>query len=592
MPSEFDNKICFLFNTFTEVFMLLIKISYTKILIIMKFTKFDIGADIISILTRGMYPDPKDALREYIQNGVDAKAKQINVKIRLNNIIVEDDGLGMDYETLRRAARIGVSDKNPSKDVGFMGIGIYSSYHLCDKLIITSKKLDNKPNVLSMNFSGMKSVLLEQRKLRLDGEIDSDQQIDLQSLLERFVILSEKDEIDSSEFPADGTRVEMQGVSGYFYSEISNFEKTSTYLQDVVPLRFDRESFKYAEIIEKSIIEACEKNGSSIELIDLSLQVNSITKNLHRPYSDNDFEGGSLEPKVAPLNIDGVFFGVIWGCLNMERKKIRNNDIRGFILKKQGFAIGKRSDLIRHFPRSNAFFDRYIGEIIITNSLLLPNASRNDLEYSVLREQFFASLTIAAADYDSFANQHQEDCKADDIMDTIIKESKAISIQVNQSLQDSDNLLHLYTVLSKNEAILQKRIHVKRIRESRSYESKELLKEIKKLMAFIKFRLDINKEKKAGNSNPIVSKNINKSSTFSISKKLNELQISNETSEMPNRYETLLSLVEDLEFKYDDNIQMLLEIIDERFIQALATSKDEYYNSLESLKQEFFNNEE
>lgn len=86
----------------------------------MRFNKFDIGAEIIAILTRGMYPDPKDALREYIQNGVDAKSNHINVKIRQNNIIVQDNGLGMDYQTLRKAARIGVSDKNPSKDVGFM----------------------------------------------------------------------------------------------------------------------------------------------------------------------------------------------------------------------------------------------------------------------------------------------------------------------------------------------------------------------------------------------------------------------------------------------------------------------------------------
>ena len=34
----------------------------------MKVDKFDIGAEIISILTKGMYPDPRDAVREYIQN--------------------------------------------------------------------------------------------------------------------------------------------------------------------------------------------------------------------------------------------------------------------------------------------------------------------------------------------------------------------------------------------------------------------------------------------------------------------------------------------------------------------------------------------
>ena len=47
----------------------------------MRFNKFDIGAEIIAILTRGMYPDPKDALREYIQNGVDAKANHKKEKI-------------------------------------------------------------------------------------------------------------------------------------------------------------------------------------------------------------------------------------------------------------------------------------------------------------------------------------------------------------------------------------------------------------------------------------------------------------------------------------------------------------------------------
>lgn len=64
----------------------------------MRFNKFDIGTEIIAILTRGMYPDPKDALREYIQNGVDAKANHIDE----NNIIVHDNGYGMDSHTLER----------------------------------------------------------------------------------------------------------------------------------------------------------------------------------------------------------------------------------------------------------------------------------------------------------------------------------------------------------------------------------------------------------------------------------------------------------------------------------------------------------
>ena len=117
-------------------------------------TKHDIGAEIISILTKGMYSDPRDALREYVQNGIDANAQNIEIKIRGNSIVVEDDGCGMDEETMRKAVRIGISDKNPNVDVGFRGIGIYSSFHLCDNLCIYSRpKTDNTPYLLSLVIS-------------------------------------------------------------------------------------------------------------------------------------------------------------------------------------------------------------------------------------------------------------------------------------------------------------------------------------------------------------------------------------------------------------------------------------------------------
>ena len=80
----------------------------------------DVGAEIISILTKGMYKDPKDALREYIQNSVDAKAKNVEVKIRRKSIVIIDDGLGMDKDKMRNAVRVGISEKNPNENVGFM----------------------------------------------------------------------------------------------------------------------------------------------------------------------------------------------------------------------------------------------------------------------------------------------------------------------------------------------------------------------------------------------------------------------------------------------------------------------------------------
>ena len=547
----------------------------------MRFNKFDIGAEIIAILTRGMYPDPKDALREYIQNGVDAKANHINVKIRQNNIIVHDNGYGMDYETLRKAARIGVSDKNPSKDVGFMGIGIYSAYHLCDKLTITSKKEGDTPNRLTMRFSDMKSILSNQRALRLNGEIDGDRIIDLQTLLETCVDITEPNKMQIQDFPNTGTRVELSGISEYFYSEISNIDITSRYLQDVLPLKFNTASFAHAIQIEKKINDACERNSSFFESVNVTLQVNSQTKELYKPYSDSDFHNNHAEgePYILEIKDNEFFYGVAWGCLNSERRKIKNSDLRGFLIRKQGFAIGKRASAVKHFPRGNTFFDRYIGEIIITNPNLLPNASRNDIEYSFMRERFFNALLTCTTEFDNIANAFQENCKADAVLNDLIENVKEISNKVNTRLQNSDELLILYTKLTSYKNTLSDRIKSKRIRETRMEEALELEKNVNSLMEYIQERLTINVSKKTENKR--TQKSTKKSPDFSEFKSKNTLQ--------NPKYESLLSLINDLEFSCDEKISYLLEIIDERFIQALARNKEEYYSFLLNIRNEFLN---
>ena len=133
----------------------------------MKISRYDIGAEIISCLTKGMYPDPRDALREYVQNGIDAEASSISIKIRGDSVVVEDDGTGMDIDAMRRAVRIGISDKTPNIDVGFRGIGIYSAFHLCDRLHVYSKRKNSQtPHVLAFNFRKMRDVLNHQQAAR------------------------------------------------------------------------------------------------------------------------------------------------------------------------------------------------------------------------------------------------------------------------------------------------------------------------------------------------------------------------------------------------------------------------------------------
>jgi hypothetical protein len=73
-----------------------------------RFSKEDIGGEILPILTRGLYSNLLDTLREYVQNAIDAQCKKIYLTINTDIISVEDDGTGMTGPVARKAIRLGM----------------------------------------------------------------------------------------------------------------------------------------------------------------------------------------------------------------------------------------------------------------------------------------------------------------------------------------------------------------------------------------------------------------------------------------------------------------------------------------------------
>ncbi len=546
----------------------------------MKLNKFDFGAEIISILTKGMYPDPKDALREYIQNGVDAKAKHMTVKIRQDSIVIEDDGVGMSWEEMRKAVRVGVSNKTPSKDVGFMGIGLYSSYHLCNQLLIFSHTEDHEVNQITIDFGGMKKIIEEQRLTRIRKEISGDEIMDLQSILESHITISEKGSLTVEDYPKRGTRIEISKLEPHFYTHLSNSALVATYLRNVVPLHFDKENFYYGELIENEIEEYCKKNNAEYESIMLTLQIEGETVKLFKPYLDFDFSGDIklIEPKIFPIKLGKEFFGVAWGCLNPERKKLTNKSIRGFVLKKQGFSIGNRENLVKYFPKGNTFFDRYTGEIIIINPQLLPNASRNELEYSATRSKFYEALTNVASNFDVEANKFQEENKGEVSLAKNLDLFNQELAQFNESTTNSDVLIKSIVNLHKIEKEIESRIQRKGFSSETRQKAVELKNQVNELINLIKSKISPDKinNKKQPNRKLTIAKNIA------------EIGI-NQQTEFKN-YDSLVTLLQDLEYNLDSELTELISIIDEMFVQRLATNRKEYYKLLIELRETVLNN--
>lgn len=548
----------------------------------MKLSKFDIGAEIIAILTKGMYQDPRDALREYIQNAVDADAKNINLKIRQNNITIIDDGTGMDYQTMRKALRIGISDKKPGEDIGFMGIGIYSSYHLCDSLTIYSKTDKDNPYKLFMDFKAMKDVLAEQKEKRINNELSGDELIDLQTLLENYINL---DELNETEFPTKGTRIEMHQIEQNFSKELQDFNLVASYLRDTVPLYFDKKNFMWGEEIENRIKEICDTNNTKFDLVNLKLQVNSKQENLYKPYKDSDFhENLPQKPNFQEIKDNDSFIGVAWGCLNPTRNKIKDRDLRGFLIRKQGFAIGRRENIVKYF-NSHTHFDRYIGEIIVTNKGLLPNASRDDFEFTSLRIGFYKVLTKIGLYYTQVSNEFQNSSKAIEDIKNIAVIVKKINIEFSGYEENTSKLLEFIVELNEKLRITESIIN-RKVLENNSEHKKELElinSSIKILLRDITDRIDSIKKSKETKKQKNTDENKNHKNE--IAKDLSFANITNKEQE----YNSLIELLKDLDIELDSESEIIFNLLDEKFIERASTTKAHYYNLITELKNDILN---
>jgi hypothetical protein len=537
----------------------------------MLFKKTDIGGEIISILTRGMYLDPKDALREYVQNGVDANATDISIKIRQDHIVILDNGDGMDRETIRKAIRIGISDKDPNKNVGFMGIGIYSAFHLCNYLDIYSKTNEGSPFHLYFNFKGMRDKLSKQREFRFKSIISSEEIIALQDLLEANVSL---EQIQNDNFPHKGTRVEISGIDQTFYRTLSKFPEVSNYLEQVIALPFNPD-FSYGKEIQSYIKQVWDDKKISYSLINLDLQINEENKKLYRPYLDEHFEPKALEPKFFTLKSKDEFFGISWGCLNQSKKTIKNSQIRGFVVKKHGFTIGNRNDLLPYFGRQT-FYNRYVGEVIVLLPQLMPNASRSEFEYSPLRVSFQDCLKSMANFYNREANIYQETYKALEELNEAISFLKENKAQFEYIVNNSDQLL---ITLWKTKEFVES---LNRRRKSNYFSNGDITKSAIVVKQLEEFANEIKKE-------------IEKKRPRSKKRQKYESDLATDLENIPEKtgqteeeiFESLIQVFESIGLELNKELRIILELIDESFIRFSSADNSDYTKKLSKLKNDF-----
>ncbi len=346
-----------------------------------RFSKEDIGGEILPILTTGLYRDTLDALREYIQNSIDAGTQDFELIIDPSTITISDTGHGMAPREARRAIRLGISDKNPTENVGFRGIGVYSAFNLCDSLEIYTKSATSPiGSRIVFKFGEIRKELLKEQERRKQG---LGPKLYLEKLLESSVFVENDDEGVINDH---GTRLILSDLLSDSYRHLQEWDKVVSYLQNVIPLPFHPD-FRYGKQIERKFAE------EDYRVVPVTLQIGAKREPIYRPYENGLFTSDTeYPPAYFPLTHDKEKYGFAWVCIN-GRKVIRDPAVRGILLRKFDFSIGTRSYLESFFKRT-VFHRRITGEVIIQHTSVLPNAARSDFENNSCAMTSFRLLQV------------------------------------------------------------------------------------------------------------------------------------------------------------------------------------------------------
>jgi len=334
---------------------------------------WEVGGELLDILSRGLYTDAKDSIREYVQNGIDAGANTIIVNVSGPVVMIRDDGHGMDTEELRKARRFGISDKNPKLQVGYRGIGIYASFGMCEGIEISTRKSGMRELLhLRIDFGPMRRILENDRAAEKRAGVA------LTKLLYEHTGYYQEEYNGNIE--DQFTLVTLEGLLQEYRSQLTDLDKLKSYLLNTVPVAYPDRS--YGEVINGWLREHVGLNP-----VKILLRVEKEPETIIEQSSAEDVS----EPQYHIIkDTQGHTLAFIWYCLSNRGERLTSPDgidesagTSGFLLKLKGFTLGDRARLKPLWPPvgGRTLYHHYTGEVHVLDSAgVFPNAARNDLE--------------------------------------------------------------------------------------------------------------------------------------------------------------------------------------------------------------------
>lgn len=129
---------------------------------------FDVSPRIIKILGEELIHDKKIAIAELVKNAYDADATLVKITVGVDEIIIEDDGCGMNADTIENYwLKPGSSGKRDNKErtpkfkrlpLGEKGVGRLGVHRLGHKISVISKAKDDREVLFELDWDALEKI--------------------------------------------------------------------------------------------------------------------------------------------------------------------------------------------------------------------------------------------------------------------------------------------------------------------------------------------------------------------------------------------------------------------------------------------------
>lgn len=540
----------------------------------------DIGGELLAILSKGLYTNPLDCIREYVQNAVDARAKNVTIKITGNSVVIFDDGQGMSLEELVQARQFGLSHKSLTEHVGFRGIGIYSGFDLCNRLVITTKRAtDAHSHILEFDFGAMKGQLERERQAVHDHRTSL---IELLTTYSHFV--QEKDNSDRSY-----TMVQLEDISDTHIDQLSDRTRLRKYVLLNLPIDFD-DDFEHKDAINNYI----GKHVKGYNAIKITLESDATPREVVcRPSIQN-----LSKPELGLIhNTKNELIGCYWACLHQGGNKIPDQyaDYRGFVYRVKGFTIGDNLRLQDRFKKGNsALYWWYMGEIFVQDHNVIPNAARDDFEASIAKAQLEIQVQKTLSNLEAIASDYQQQGRAHTVIERSDFQLQACEEKIASQRYDS------YEMYSDLDKLIQALESQKRNANTEQLQRAEsLVQRAKKLQQVVSNKTDdasLHPKKPKKTSKQTSPPPLPLFSTEQRKDSINPEQIAEpvQVNPVPNSYivpvtesrpiRTLMQIFETAGWDITRDCIQLIRVIDASFSDVLVYGSDTYQKLLDDIE--------